>query len=162
MRYYTEDIKGFTLMEVLVMIVVMSILFGIGAKMISTTMHSWNMITQRKQMLFEGRMGMNRMVREIRLADPSKITTFNPSDFNFTDIHNETIRFRLDGTTLKRNTDDLVEDLQSGSGLQLTYLDPNGDSAASAAQIRRIRIRLNLQKAGQTLAYESEARIRNP
>ncbi len=135
MRYLTEYTKGFTLIEVLVIIVVMSVLFGIGAKMVSTTMHSWNMITTRKEMLFSSRMGMNRMVREIRLADPSKITTFDPADFNFTDIHNETIRFSLDGTSLKRNTDDLVEDLQSGSGLQLTYLDPNGNSAAAATQI---------------------------
>jgi prepilin-type N-terminal cleavage/methylation domain-containing protein len=162
MRYRKEGQKGFTLIEILIVIVVMSILFGIGAKMISTTIYSWNIITLRKDMLLSSRMGMNRMVREIRLADTSKINIiYNPTDFQFTDIYNKFIRFRLDGTTLRRNSHILVDNLQNGNGLQFTYLDSNGNQAATASQIRRVRIRLNLQKGGQTLTFQSEARIRN-
>ena len=156
-----ENIRGFTLIEVLVTIVVMSVLFGVGARIVSTTLQSWHMITVRKEMLLKSRMGMNRMVREIRLADTSRITTFNTTDFEFTDIHNQPIRFRLVGTDLKRNNNLLAADLQSGSGLQFTYLDPNGNAAGNAADIRRVKVRLNFQKGGQTLSLESETRIRN-
>ena len=166
MRYHKENIRenirGFTLIEVLVTIVVMAVLFGVGARIVSTTLQSWHMITVRKEMLFKSRMGMNRMVREIRLGDPSRITTFNTTDFQFIDIHNQPIRFQLVGTDLKRNNNLLAADLQGGTGLQFTYLDPNGNAATGASRIRRVKIRLNLQKGGQTFAYQSEARIRNP
>ncbi|MGA1796802.1 MAG: type II secretion system protein J [bacterium] len=162
MRYDNSGTQGFTLIEILVTIVVMAVLFGVGASIITTTIQSWHMITLRKELLCNSRVAMNRMVREIRLADPSTITTFNATDFQFTDIHNQTIRLRLDGTVLRRNIDPLAGYLQAGNGLQFTYLDPNGDPAAGASQIRRVNIRLSLQKGGQTFSYQSEARIRNP
>ena len=162
MRYVKKRNRGFTLIEVLVIIVVMSVLFGIGAKMVDTTMRSWNMITVRKQMLFRSRMGMNRMVREIRMADTSKVTTCNATNFKFTNINNTSIWFHKVDDNLKMTDDILVTGLNNTNGLVFTYLDPNGDPTGTPAQIRRVKIRLNLQKGDQTFAYESQARIRNP
>jgi prepilin-type N-terminal cleavage/methylation domain-containing protein len=161
MKYLIKNKKGFTLIEILVTLVAMTILFGVGAQVLNTTMLSWNMVTLRKGMLYNGRLGMTRMLFDIRHADITKITTFAPTHFVFTDITNKTSDFEQVGTNLLKNGNILADSLQNANGVQFTYLDPNGNAASAATAICRVKIRLNFQKGDQTLSFDSETRIRN-
>lgn len=161
LEYLIKNNKGFTLIEILVTLVAMTVLFGIGAQILNTTMLSWKIVTLRKGMLYNSRLGMIRMLHDIRHADIMKITTFNPTHLVFTDINNITSDFEQVGTNLLRNGNILADSLQSKNGIQFIYLDPNGDAAAVGTSIRRVKIRLNLQNGDQILSFESETRIRN-
>jgi prepilin-type N-terminal cleavage/methylation domain-containing protein len=161
MKNIIKNKNGFTLIEAVVTLVVMSILFGVGAQILNTTMYSWNMVNHHKDMLYGSRLSMTRMLFDIRHADISQITTFDPTHFVFVDINNKGHNFFLSGTTLLKDGRILADSLQSGTGVQFSYLDPNGNVASTAADIRRVKVRLNFQKGGQTLSLESETRIRN-
>lgn len=161
MKYLIKNKKGFTLIEIVVTMVAMIILFGVGAQVLNTTLLSWNMVTLRKGMLYSSRLGITRMLYDIRHADITKITTFNPTHFLFTDIYNRTNDFEQVGTILLKNGNILADNLQNPNGVQLIYLDSNGNAASVATAISRVKIRLNFQKGDQTLSFESETRIRN-
>ena len=161
MNHSIKSKKGFTLIEIVVTLVGMMILFGVGAQILNTTMLSWNIVTLRKGMLYNSRLGMTSMLHDIRHADITKITTFDPKHFVFTDINNITTDFEQVGTNLLKNGNILAECLQNPNGVQFTYLDSDGNAASVSTGIRLVRIRLNFQKGGQTLSFESETRIRN-
>ena len=124
-------------------------------------MLSWNMVTLRKDMLYSGRLGMTRMLHDIRHADITKITTFDQTHFVFTDINNKTNDFEQVGTNLLKNGNILADNLKSADGVQFTYLDPNGNTASVSTSIHHVKIRLDLQKGNQTLSFGSVTRIRN-
>jgi prepilin-type N-terminal cleavage/methylation domain-containing protein len=156
-----KDKEGFTLIEIVMTLVIMVILFGVGAQILNNTLHSWNIVTLRKEMLLGSRLSMTRMLYHIRHANISKITTFDPAHFVFTDIKNRDINLNLNGTLLQKNGRILADSLQSGTGVHFTYLDSNGNAATVSTDIRRVKIKLNFQKGNQTLSIESEVRIRN-
>lgn len=161
MNYLIKNNKGFTLIEILVTLVAMTILFGVGAQVLNNALLSWNIVTLRKGMLCNIRLGMTRMLHDIRQADITKITTAEPAHFVFTDINNKTCDFEQVGTNLLRNGNILADSLKISNGLQFTYLDLNGNAVSVASEIYRVKIRLDFQKGGQTLSFDSETRIRN-
>ncbi|MGA1840783.1 MAG: type II secretion system protein J [bacterium] len=161
MDYSIKQNKGFTLIEILVTLVAMTILFGVGAQVLNTALLSWHIVTLRKGMLYNSRLGMTRMLHDIRHADITKITTFEPVHFVFTDINNNPCDFEQVGTNLLKNGNILADSLKSSNGLQFTYLDLNGNAASAASAIYRVKIRIDFQKGGQTLSFDSETRIRN-
>lgn len=161
MKYLIKNNEGFTLIEILVTLIAMTILFGVGAQVLNTTMLSWNIVTLRKGMLYNSRLGMTRMLHDIRHADITKITTFDPTHFVFTDVNNKTNDFEQVGINLLKNGNILAGSLKSANGVQFTYLDPNGNAASISTAICRVKIRLNIQKGDQALSFDSETRIRN-
>ncbi|MGA1865632.1 MAG: type II secretion system protein J [bacterium] len=161
MDYLIKKNKGFTLIEILITLVAMTILFGVGAQILNNALLSWNIVTLRKGMLYNSRLGMTRMLHDIRQADITKITTFEPTHFAFTDINNNPCDFEQVGTNLLKNGDILADSLKSTNGLQFAYLDLNGNAAGVASAIYRVKIRLDFQNGGQILSFNSETRIRN-
>lgn len=164
MKYFSKNQNGFTFIEIIVTIIVISIITAIGAQILTTIIRSFNLITLRKDMLFSSRVSMNRMIREIRHVDISRIIEANSTRFQayiVTDANIENVRFELDGTNLKRNNDILANDIQNFTGIQFTYWDANEIITSDPNNISRVDIRLRFQKGNQTFDYESGVRIRN-
>lgn len=63
--------RGFTLVEVITVLVVVSIVAGIGTKFVVTTMHSYRDVEQRAKLIAKGRVVIEQMTRQFRGGLPN-------------------------------------------------------------------------------------------
>lgn len=103
--------KGFTLIEIIVVIVIMAVLGVFGYRFLSTSMHTYSMMEKQKGLLDEAAMAMERISRELRDANSisSPTSGSTSSTLTFTKSHGspeETstydITFQLFSGTLQR------------------------------------------------------------
>lgn len=103
--------KGFTLIEIVVVIVILSIVSAITIKFLVDSLKIYTMAVNQKALFDEGKLALERMVRDIRdaraIAEPDPGETV--SDVRITrtnataqDGADEAIRFVLSGTTLRK------------------------------------------------------------
>jgi len=65
--------QGFTLIEIITVIILLSIVSVIGGRMIITTTESYNQAQSRSKLVQKGRQSIERMVRQLRIAVPNSI-----------------------------------------------------------------------------------------
>ncbi len=103
--------KGFTLIEIIIVIVILSIVSAITIKFLIDGLRIYTMTVNQKTLYDEGKLALERMCRDIR--DARSITTpvaggsgntivFQRTNATFGDAVNETLTFRLTGTTLEK------------------------------------------------------------
>ena len=103
--------KGFTLIEIIIVIVILSIISAISIKFVVDSLRIYTMTVNQKILFDEGKLALERMVRDIRdaraMAEPDVGETV--SDVRITrtnataqDTAGEAIRFVLSGTTLQK------------------------------------------------------------
>lgn len=113
----------------------------------------------RRGGIAETQVAMTRMLREIeRVKSPEQITSFTPTRLTFVDISDQTVDFRTSGTDLMRGSDVLARNVQS---LAFEYMDGTGAAAATASQIRLVRVTLTITAGNQPIRMQSIAQIRN-
>jgi len=166
---------GFTLTELILVVVILGILMTLTVPLISATLDAWLISSAERDLTFNARLALNRVAREIRQA--ANITAFNVTSFNFSDVDNKNIRFYQSGTNLNivvnNTTNSLTSFLKSAGGLYFTYYDANGTITTNSTLIRRVGIKLNLYENLGTIkkyggnnttadiAVESLVRFRN-
>lgn len=133
---------GFTLVE-LVMVIVLVGVISIGVNKIYaqvlTTMLTGQDITDA---MWQGRLGIERMVKEIRATRSAvDITTFTSGQYSFTEANGASVSYALSGGSLTRNGVALADGISS---LAFTYYDKNGNVTATAASISYIGISMNV------------------
>ncbi len=103
--------KGFTLIEIIIVIVILSMVSAITIKFLIDSLKIYTMTVNQKTLFDEGKLALERMCRDIR--DARSITTpvaggsgntivFQRTNATFGDAVNETLTFRLTGTTLEK------------------------------------------------------------
>jgi len=161
--------KGFTLIEVIITITVVGIVSVIIGSMLLGIVKAWTFKFNRNDMLWDGRLALDRMTREIRtVKDSTSVTTATSSQFRFTDTGNKDITYSLSSTNLNRTENGTVNLLaENVSTLTFTYYNssdaviPNPAVSPSATDIRRVRINLTLTKNGQNVYLQSDASAKN-
>jgi len=104
--------KGFTLIEIIVVIVILCIVSAITIKFLVDSLRIYTMTVNQKTLLDEGKLALERMCRDIR--DARTIQTpgaggsgntiyFRRSHATDYDAANEWLYFRLTGTTLEKD-----------------------------------------------------------
>jgi len=112
---YLKSSKGFTLIELIIVIVILSIVSVIGINFLGDSLKVYTMAVNQKTLFDEGKLALERMVRDIRdaraMAEPDPGETV--SDVRITrtnataqDMAGEAIRFVLSGTTLQKRKSD--------------------------------------------------------
>jgi len=161
--------KGFTLVELVIVIVIIGIITGIIGSILLGAIDAWTFKFNRADLLSNGKLAMNRMVREMRqVKNRAKVTTADPSEFSFENIDSVDITYALSGTDLDRTEDETTNTLaEDVSSMSFTYFDAVGAEietptvAPGATDIRRIRINLTLTKNGENLYLQSDISPRN-
>jgi len=161
--------KGFTLIELVIVITIIGIITGIIGSILLGAIDAWTFKFNRQDILSDGKLAMNRMVREIKeVKNRAKVTTADPSEFSFENMDNVDITYALSGTDLDRTEDEVTNTLaEDVSSFTFTYFDADGIGietptvAPGATDIRRIRINLTLIKNGETLYLQSDISPRN-
>lgn len=103
--------KGFTLIEVIVVIVILSIASGITVYFVVNSLRVYTMGVHQKTLLDEAKLALERMCRDIRdakaISTPvsgglGNTITFTRTNATGQDLANETITYRLNGNNLQR------------------------------------------------------------
>lgn len=164
--------KGLTLIEIVMAMVVVAVLVAGLSFYIKTVVKLYNFVSFRNEVASQGKMAVNRMIREIRQCDkPSKdkISAASSNSLTFTDINNNLIIYDLNGTDLRRNSVPLASNI---TGLTLTYYDKNDAvlgslplSAADRQKVVRIAVQATITYGSgpdlQTLTVNSQVYLRN-
>lgn len=156
--------KGFTLIEAIMMLALLSVIsFSLGNFIVSS-INLWVFLSARQDTTKSAQLAMNRMVSELKDISSGGLTYSVSREITFTDIDGNTIDFRQTGTNLIRKlngTDNtLATNLGSPEGLNIQYLDSNRTATAVDANVRSIRVTLTIMAGNQRATLESGARIR--
>lgn len=107
----SEHQGGFTLIEIIVVIVILSIISAITINFLINSMRIYTMTVNQKVLFDEGKLALERMCRDIRdarsISSPTSGSSGNSITFIRTnptahDISGETITFQLTGSTLEK------------------------------------------------------------
>jgi len=159
---YNNSRNGFTLVETVILITLVSVLTVFLGGFVLTFSRAWLSIQGRDTAVGSARFGMNRIIAEIRTANTTDgLSTITTSECSFTDIDGQSIDYKQNGTSLMRNTDILLSNLSTPEGLRFTYLDALSSPTATKKNIRAIRVWLYVTAGDQRVTLESSARLRN-
>ncbi len=158
--------KGFTMVEMIMVIVILGIVGGIGVTLILSASDALSFLTVRSDMDQSADVAMSRILGEIRrIRDNESINNATVSEFRFFDSDDTDIAYSLSSTDLMRNSDILASNL---SGLTFTYYDENGDELipptfgiGTGTDIVRIKILLSFQMGDSAFSCQSQVRPRN-
>ena len=101
--------SGFTLIEIIVVIVILSIVAAISINFLVSSLRVYTMTVNQKTLFDEGKLALERMCRDIRDAQSisvpaagasNSLITFVRTNATVNDIATENITFQLTGTTL--------------------------------------------------------------
>ena len=161
--------QGFTLVELIIVITIVGIIAGVVGSILLKAIDAWTFKFKRNDILWDGRLAINRMVREIReIKDLASVTTASGSEFRFLNVDDADITYNLSSTDLNRTEDGVTNLLaEDVSSLSFTYYDSNGSTISaptvspSDTDIRRVRIDLTLTKGGENVYLQSQGVPRN-
>ena len=106
-RILESSSKGFTLIEIIIVIVILSIVSAITIKFLTDSLRIYTMTVNQKTLFDEGKLALERMCRDIRDARiiagaTATSITFTRNDATAQDGAGENIRFDLIGGTLRK------------------------------------------------------------
>jgi prepilin-type N-terminal cleavage/methylation domain-containing protein len=161
--------KGFTLIELIITIAIVGIISVIIGSMLLGIINAWTFKFSRNDLLWDARIAINRMTREIRtVKNSTSVITASASQFRFIDTGNKNITYSLSSTNLNRTEDGAANLLaENVSSLTFTYYNssdiviPSPTVNPSATDIRRVRINLTFTKNGQNVYLQSDASTKN-
>jgi prepilin-type N-terminal cleavage/methylation domain-containing protein len=161
--------KGFTLIEMVIVIVILSIISAITINFLVDSLKIYTMTVNQKTLFDEGKLAMERMCRDVRdarsLSAPAagasgSTLTFTRDNATAQDSAAEAIRFTLSGTTLQKR--------KSLPGVLLINLASNVSTftvtrgAAATNNANEITILLTLSLAsGENLTLQTKVYPKN-
>ncbi len=146
-RCSLKKLKGFSLIELIVVIVIIGIFTAIGSQILSKAFSGYFDNKYLIEADWQARLALERMQRDIRaIRSPADITTAGASNLVFIDTSGNTITYSLSGTSLDRQTNaSTVQVLADGiQSLTFSYYDENDAVTGTAANVRYITISLHV------------------
>jgi prepilin-type N-terminal cleavage/methylation domain-containing protein len=142
--------RGFTLIELVVVIVIVGIIAYIFLNFFNLGVDSYKLIDSRSDLTQNGRVVLQRMIREISQASSLTITSSTDISFTWDDTGNgvnDTSRYYLSGTDLRRTI----------NGSNDTVILDNVSSLSFTGNSYRIVIKFTVTSGNQNLTIESSA-----
>ena len=172
MQPIRQNRNGFTIIEVIIVIVLIGIFsYGI-AIYVSHVAESWKFLTQRYDLEQNGKLAADFLTRDLREIDIDSsgnpdMSLASSSGITFLDSEGETTVYNYSGDTIYKNSQPLVKD---ATGFEIKYYDQNnaeispangGLTSAQIEQVWYLYIRFILTKGDQRVTLSSYIFPRN-
>lgn len=158
---------GFTLVEIIIVIVIVAVVSGIAARIILTATRAYSDETHRSNITYQTKLALERMAREIRVVrsrTAADMPVMAATDFRFTDILGAQVGFRLNGNTLERTEDNGAswQPLAVGiTALTFAYLQQNNLPPATATTVWYIDVDLTAQEGSESMRVRTRVHPMN-
>ncbi len=167
---------GFTLIEIIITIVIVSIISGIGALIVMQGVRSYSAEDTRSDVHYQARLAVERIAREARLirdATPTDILTMISTDLVFCDVTGKAVEFQVSGTTVRRQESATCSPLAWGGWNNLaSSIDPANSSfsyfqqdgttvAVTADQVWFVVIKITALQGTQSLTIQTRVHPMN-
>lgn len=156
---------GFTLIELIAVIVLSSFVFLTLAQGVLLTIRSWNIALSGTKLVGQNETAFSRMNREIRqIRNIDSLVSATSSQISFYDVNSSLITYQLSGNQLMRNQKAAIDDVDS---FQIQYLDKNESIIATpivspqSTNVRAVRITMTVSPSDQPMVLKSLTRFRN-
>jgi len=130
---------GFTTLEIILVVALLSLLIAAVAPFFRTTIAGWELKDRQLEVLQTQRVGMDKMIRDLKSA--VEFETANPTEVEFKDADENTIEYKLDGSVLERDGKSLVESVDR---LSFTYYDIEGNVTTNADDVYSLKIAMTV------------------
>ena len=156
----TSRSQGFTLIEIIVVIVIIGILATIAATIIMQGVSTYSVGESRSNALYQARFAVERMAREIRLIrskTAADIPTMTGTTLLYNDINGLQMGFRLNAGNIERTQDNgatwqtLAINITGPGGNIFTYLDNTGAATAAAASLWLVQIQVTATQGTESI-----------
>jgi prepilin-type N-terminal cleavage/methylation domain-containing protein len=158
--------KGFTLIEIIVVTLILCIVSAIAIKFLADSLRVYTMTVNQKTLLDEGKLALERMCRDIRdgasnIPVPApgasnSYVTFTRNNATAQDVAAENITFRLFGTTLYKIKATPAANIPLAASVS-TFTATQGTAAANSLNEITLVLSLSLTGGGnvtlQTKVY---------
>lgn len=161
MTHRKQKQAGFSLIEMLLVVIILSIIAALGGQMLSTGFNSYFTGRDIINAEWQGRYGLQRMSRELRDVRSATAAdlTIGASQITFTDNNANVITYALSGSTLTRNGQPLADGV---SALSFDYIEDDGVTTATAAvDVWYISATVNVSLNGSVYALRNTLHPRN-
>jgi prepilin-type N-terminal cleavage/methylation domain-containing protein len=138
--------KGFTLIEIVIVIVVLAIVSGITINFLVDSLRIYTMTVNQKTLFDEGKLALERMCRDIR--DARSITSVTASSITFVRTNATAQDGAGETITFQRNAGASTLEKVKASPVVTTTLVSNVSSFSVTNSSNEIQLQLTLQLAG--------------
>ncbi len=155
-KKYTRSVKGFTLVEAIISIVIVAAIAS-ASVLLFMQLDSWFTMRIRRSSQMEMKYALNRFVKEVReMKSNTTMTLWSSTQLQYSDIDDQGVSFAFSSGTLTLNSVTLLENLND---VTFTYLTSSGATASAISEIAIIRC--TIDKADPSMAMQTSAWIRN-
>jgi prepilin-type N-terminal cleavage/methylation domain-containing protein len=117
--------RGFTLIEVIIVVVMVGILASISAVFLVNAVDMWTAQSSWERNVTDGRRALDWLVRELRqIRDSDSLTVADDDNITFVNSSGVTIQFSVSGSDVLHDSDILVGGV---SGLTFQYYDDSNN-----------------------------------
>lgn len=132
--------KGFTTLEIILVVALLSLIVVAIAPFFRTTVAGWELKDRQLEILQNGRVGMDEMIKTIKTA--TGFDTVDADHIKFSDVNEDDVEFKLQNEVLQKKEtgtgwEALAEPVDS---LTFTYYDKNGNVTSDSTQTRSVKI----------------------
>lgn len=153
--------RGFTLVELVAVIVVLGIVASMGAIVMRDGMLGYLRGQEITRADWQGRLALERITRELRdVAAPnySNIASCGTTAFAFSDITATAINYTQSGNTLLRNGLPLASNV---SGLRFYCLQSDVQATTTLANVYYVTVSMVVSTANTSATYRDTVKPRN-
>ncbi|MBT3182318.1 MAG: prepilin-type N-terminal cleavage/methylation domain-containing protein [Deltaproteobacteria bacterium] len=136
----SNEKRGFTLVELILSILIISAIFVVMAQILTTGLDSYRLVVNRREALQGVRLAVNMMEGELQtIADPAtEIGSITSTSMQFTNAGGQSVTYSISGSDLLRNSKVLANNVGAASGF--SYYTSGGSTTTDPAQVYRIDI----------------------
>lgn len=168
LRRAASRCRGFTMVELVLVIVIVAIIASLGAQMMGSGFQSYFSGRDISRGDWQARVALERMTRELRAvrsATAADLIISPASEITFVNSDGATVRFYVVGTQLMRSNGGVAgaQPLADGiSALSFSYLQADGTTpAASATLVRYITVSFTVTRGPATTTLRTTVNPRN-
>ncbi|MFH1395287.1 MAG: prepilin-type N-terminal cleavage/methylation domain-containing protein [Candidatus Omnitrophota bacterium] len=145
MRHTTYDIrrttygkKGFTLVEVLFVVALVAVIFATITPYLRAFHVSWQSADRRAEVLQNARVGMDKVLSDLRQA--SEFTSITGRAVTFNDVDGASVAYAVSNDNLTRNGEILAGAITGVNDLGFDYYDITGKKTSKAEEVRAVEV----------------------
>ncbi len=151
--------SGFSMVELIIVIVISSILAVIALPILQTGFHAYFSQRDLSDANWQGRLALARISRDLSsLPSTGNISTAGSTQLTFVDNNNLSVSYALSNSNLQRNTKTLANGIGS---INFAYYDSTGAVTATIANIRYVGVTLNVIQNNTNFNLSSLLSLRN-